>query len=792
MKEKRLIAGYLQVNVVWRRWTNPAWQAIPVLFSCPRLMTKLRPLILVFLVWAPLAVAQISPPPDPYLHFTSDQNEMEINYDKGYHSGILTNNVRIQYITPVAASNAVMVADWVSFDEKSGEIRAAGNVHFWRHEQTFISDQMLYNFRTGEVNTNVYYNYKSGQFDSGPFRTGQAPLFAEGRTLHSVSTNTMSPSNRVYTATSAYVTADDYAKPFLKIRAHELTLVPGKYVEARDALVYVSGLPVFYFPYYHHDISQNQNSFIFVPGYRSLFGPYLLSGYNWYLNEELNGSIHADWREKRGFGGGPDFNYNLGRWGQGTIRGYYTHDNEPGLDPINNAPLPSQRERGFATYDAMPFTNLTVKGQGSYQSDPYIIRDFFESQYQRDVQPNTFFDVNRYWRNWSLDAMAQPRVNAFNETVERLPEVRLTGYRQQIFHTPFYYESESTVGYYRRLFSDTNLLSGGNYMASRADTFQQITMPETLFGWLNFTPRAGGRFTYYSEATGPGGTNSELYRGVFNTGAEVSFKASRLWSTAQNHFFEIDGLRHIFEPSINYVFIPRPNVLPAQIPQFDYELTNSLHMLPIEFPDYNAIDSINSQNTIRFGMDNRLQTKRKGEIDDMLDWSVYMDWYLRPRSDQGTFSDIFSDLTFKPKSWLIFGSQTRYDISRNEFNLAQHRLTFQPNDTWSWTVGHFYLRDGPLFGLGDNLITSTFFYKLNENWGAKVAHYFDARTGTLQEQDYSIYRDLRSWTAAVTFRALNNLVNGHDYTVALTFSFKALPRFGLGQDSVSKASLIGY
>ncbi len=755
-------------------------------------MTKLVALLSLFLLYASSGMAQVAAPPDPYFNFTAKEGQAVYDKTTGTLSGLFTNGVTVRYAPPAAISNAFMTADWASFDTGTGEIFAGGNVHFWRHEQSFVSEYLRFNFVTGELETNFHYNYRSGRLDTGAFRMGRAPTFAEGKGLYSAKTNTMSGSNQVYIATNAFVTADDYAQPFIKVRSRELTVVPGKYFEARDALVYVSGAPVFYFPYYHRDLTQDPNTFTLVPGYRSTFGPYLLSSYNRVLNKELDASLHLDWRDKRGLGGGPDFDYNLGRWGQGTLRGYFARDNEPGLDPINGAPLPTNRERGLATYDATPFTNLTVKAQGSYQSDPYIVRDFFESQYQRNIQPNSFFDVNRYWRNWSLDVLAQPRVNAFNEAVERLPEVRLTGYRQEIFNTPFYYDSESSAGYYRRLFSDTNFLSGGNYAASRADSFQQITMPETLFGWLNLTPRAGGRFTYYSAASGPGGTNSEEYRGVFNTGAEVSFKASRLWSTAQNKFFEVDGIRHIFEPSINYVYIPRPNVMPAQVSQFDYELTNSFHLLPLEFPAYNSIDSINSQNTIRFGLDNRLQTKRKSEIDNLVDWSVYMDWNLRPRSDQGTFSDIYSDLTLKPKSWLTFSSQTRYDIGQGYFNLAQHRITLQPNDTWSWTVGHFYLRNGPLFGLGDNLISSTFFYKLNENWGTKMVHYFDARTGTLQEQDYSIYRDLRSWTAAVTFRALNNQTNGHDYGVALTFSFKSFPRFGLGQDTVSRASLLGY
>jgi hypothetical protein len=82
-------------------------------------------------------------------------------------------------------------------------------------------------------------------------------------------------------------------------------------------------------------------------------------------------------------------------------------------------------------------------------------------------------------------------------------------------------------------------------------------------------------------------------------------------------------------------------------------------------------------------------------------------------------------------------------------------------------------------------------YRLNENWGFRMAHYFNARTGTLQEQSYSVYRDLRSWTAAISFRVRQNTGGPEDYTVAFTFSLKAFPHYGSGADAVGAYSLLG-
>ncbi len=393
------------------------------------------------------------------------------------------------------------------------------------------------------------------------------------------------------------------------------------------------------------------------------------------------------------------------------------------------------------------------------------------------------------WQNFSLDTYVQPRVNEFLETVERLPDVRLTGYRQQLGATPVYYESESSVGYYRRLFAESNSIAmAPYYQAARADTFHQLLLPETFFGWLNVTPRVGGRLTYYSTATGPGARTDELYRGVFNTGAELSFKASRLWPGAQSDFFEVDGLRHIIQPSVNYVYVPRPNYAGTnEVPQFDYELP-SLRLLPIDFPNYNAIDSIDSENVIRPGLHNKLQTKRGGQVVSLVDWDVYTDWRIKPNAQQTTFSDLYSDLSMNPKSWLTIESFTRYDIAGGQWRMSVTSLGFHPQRTWSWSVGQVYLRDDlspspTALGPGENLFSSSLLLRLNENWGLRASHWFDARTGRLQEQDYSIFRDMRSWTGALTFLFRDNPGAPEDFTVAFTFWLKAYPKVGRGPET---------
>jgi hypothetical protein len=169
---------------------------------------------------------------------------------------------------------------------------------------------------------------------------------------------------------------------------------------------------------------------------------------------------------------------------------------------------------------------------------------------------------------------------------------------------------------------------------------------------------------------------------------------------------------------------------------------------------------------------------------------------LRPLAGQTTFADLYSDLVFRPRSWLSWESLTRYDINGGQWRMALNTVTFQPSSVWSWSLGHYYLRDDfspPPQGLGEgnNLFTSNLFFHLNENWAFHASHHFEARDGRMQEQYYTLYRDLRSWTAALTFRIRDNITGPDDFTVAFTFSLKAHPRSVLGTDSVRPYSLVG-
>lgn len=688
------------------------------------------------------------------------ESEMEHSFEEGityYRHGVQVRHGTLE-----------LVASQVAVSERTGDIIADGNVRLRTSQQSFAGQHVEYNFRTGQI-------------VAEEFRAGFSPLFAGGLKLEGNS------NEQAGVARETFLTTDDVKQPAFRIRAKEFRVVPGRRVDAKNATVYVGDVPVFWLPYYKRDLTTHRAFWRVAPGARSYHGAYLLSSYHFPVTTNVDAGLNLDLYQKRGIGLGPDLNWDFDRWGEGEFRYYYINDNEPRTDPLD-APIGQDRHRVSFSHRAELRPGLTAKAVVREQSDPYIIRDFFESEYRRNTQPNSFLEINQAWSNWSLDFFAQPQVNEFYRTVERIPEVRLSGLRQQIGESPLFYESESSAGYLRLDPGETGL----EYAAMRADSFHQVLLPQTYFGWLNFVPRAGGRFTQYGETEGEGTSFEDRGRFVFNTGAEVSAKASRIWRGAESKVWDVRELRHIVQPSINYVFVPEPNREPHELPQFDREIP-SLRLLPLDYPDYNAIDSIDSQNVLRLTLRNKLQTKREEGIQNLVNWGLYTDWRLDPRPGQTTFADVYSDLDLRPRSWLSLNSETRYDIKQRDWNAAYHTATLTPNDRWNWRVGHRYFRGGPEFGpeSDNNTVFSSFYFKLNENWAARITHHFEARDGTLEEQYYSIYRDFRSWTGALTFRVRDNRLRSDDYAVAFVFQLKALPRFPLGRDREEHSFLLG-
>ncbi|PYL15981.1 MAG: hypothetical protein DMF46_04280, partial [Verrucomicrobia bacterium] len=93
------------------------------------------------------------------------------------------------------------------------------------------------------------------------------------------------------------------------------------------------------------------------------------------------------------------------------------------------------------------------------------------------------------------------------------------------------------------------------------------------------------------------------------------------------------------------------------------------------------------------------------------------------------------------------------------------------------SVAHRYLNGNPFFD-NSSLFVVGGYYRLDENWGLGVQEQYEATTRILEEQRYSIYRDLTSWVASLGAVVRDN-AGVKEYGVLFTITLKAFPKFGL-------------
>ena len=663
------------------------------------------------------------------------------------------------------------------------------------------------------------------------------PKFVSGK-------NVTTPDLNHYRLTNASFTTSNREHPSFHLQASTIEYRPNDEVVLKNVVLFVGDVPVFYFPLFVQSLTDTRPTYQFEIGDSGQFGAFMDNKYNWVANDKLRGDVEFDVREKRGFAGGVDVQYYPSLTSDILLKTYYAQDNlYSQTDPsIPNAPAHGNIN-DHNVYDGVPYDNryrvayehhlqfspdFSSIADLNFWSDPWITRDYFSGEYQQENQPPNFISLNQYNPNFTMSLLASPQVNPFFETVERLPEFLVESKQQKIFGTQIEYTSQSSVVNFERKYADLryfqnpsayiynsfpnsttqpvtaytfyhpnatygyNTAQQNDYSAYRYDTYHELAYPHQYFNFLSLTPRVGGRFTYYSDdnrdindTVNNNGLSSDKItdskaRLAGDVGLSGDFKISRTWLNVANPNLGIDGIRHVVEPFFDAQYAPSPTVTPNNIRGFDDRLY-STQLQPLDWTEYNSIDSIDKQAVVRFGAWNKIQTKRDGINYDLLSWQTYadadFDHNFSSATPNSTFSNLFNDIRFYPTNQLQFQSLSALDINGSSYNEIDNNVIWSPDPSLQLTVGDHYLNHSPIFG-DSNQAVLQLFYRLNEHWQFEGQEQFEATTGRLQLQQYTIYRDLDAWQLGMTYSD-SELNNQGNHTLFFSLTLKAFPQYQL-------------
>ncbi|HEY3600580.1 MAG TPA: LPS assembly protein LptD [Chthoniobacterales bacterium] len=696
-----------------------------------------------------------------------------------YENGIATahDNVAIHF------GDTDIYSDYAQYDTKKRILLLRGHVRIYRGTSLYIGEEATYDVDTKGITAK-------------DMRSGTYPYLVSGQ-------NVTSSSDAEYHIKHGTFTTHDSANPDFHLNAQTVRIYPDDRVVMKNVTFYVGDVPIFWWPYVYQSLDRSF-SYSIAPAYLSSWGPSLLGQVTFPIGEHVVSTVRLDYRTRRGPALGYDAEVHYGKndGSLAKLTSYFLQDQNPDLNrtSLPRPGTPTSRYRLTLQDRTQIADGLDLKVDVSKLSDAFVLQDFFRTEFLINPEPDNVVALTKTSPWYSLTAYGRFQLNSFFETTERLPEIALDIKRHGLFGGPIFYEGETSVGELRRNFPANSIFQ--DYSVFRIDSFHQLSFPNTYFGFLSIIPRAGFRETYYSETqqlnpllpsilpppdapefplpdpeTGlPSERLGATWRTIFNAGVESSFKISREWDEVQDRTFGLDGLRHIIQPYVDFSWVSAPNIDPALILQFD-RVQPSTKLNPIDFPQYTAIDAIDNWSIARIGVRNRLQTRRDDLTVSWLELETYVDVNFDNPFEKTDYSNVFNKLTFTPVPWATLVIDSQIPLLDHGFTEVDTSINFKPTANTVLTFGHRYLQGNPFF-LDSSQFTVGGYYRINANWGVGFYEQYEAETNIIEQQRYSIYRDLTSWVASFGAIIQNN-GGVKEYGVLLTFTLKAFPKFGL-------------
>jgi LPS-assembly protein len=756
-------------------------------------MRKPALLLVTLLAGAGLGRGEIKTPQNAPIEITSTG---ETTYENGLATA--RDNVAIR------VGDTDIYADYAQYNSSTHEVDLRGHVRIYRDNPAAANPNQhpnKYNAEEPGHDTSFYvgdsgiYNIDTKQFRATNMRTESQPYFLSGQQVTEISEN-------AYRIQNGTFTTHDAPNPDFHLRARTIRVYEKDRVIFQNVTFYVGKVPIFWWPYLYQSLSDTF-SFTISPAYTSTWGPSLLTQVTFPITDNIKGHARLDYFGRRGaaIGFDPVIDYGKDENSQAKLKTFYIQDQNPNLnqtaEPRKDVPTGRYRlsleDRTNFTRDIYGIANLTKL------SDPFVMQDFYQGEFRIDPVPDNVVALTKTNPFFTLTGIERFQANEFFATTERSPEVVLDIKRHALFGGPIFYEGESGFANLRLQFPKDSGFE--NYGTNRLDTFHQLTYPNTYFGWLSIVPRVGFRGTYYGKTWDLGSTifippsnplvpdfilppptlanpvkfDGDTFRTVFNTGAEASFKISRTWENVQSRALGLDGLMHVIQPFTNFSYVKENGPNPTSILGFD-RFEPSTQLRAIDFPQFTTIDSIDSWTVWRLGVRNRLQTRRDDSTITWFELDSFLDVNFDNPYDRTDYSNFFNNIRFTPLPWMSFSVNSQVPAFAKGFTEVNTIATVQPSANVQLNFGHRYLNDNPFFD-NSSLFVVGGYCRINDNWGIGVQEQYEAATSTLEEQRYSIYRDLTSWVASLGGVIRDN-AGVREYGVLFTITLKAFPKFG--------------
>ncbi len=674
------------------------------------------------------------------------------------------------------------VADTLEYLKQENKVVAKGNVVITYGSQKITADYAEVETETkkayarghviifsGDTPTakgeDVYYDFNT---DSGSFPQGTIlayPWHCKAQQIDKQNATTSVATDTAFTTCKG-------ENPPYEIHAKKVTIHQDDKMVARNVTIYSLGKPIFWWPYLVIPLQQKNAPLQVSAGYKSEFGAYIETSKGFSITKNIYGKLHFDWRARRGFGGGADLNYNFGKFGHGLIKGYATQDKRapsPGLeDPFSER---EDRARGRLSWwhrtDLDEYSNIQLRYHRL--ADEYFLQEFFQKEHRSEVEPSSFVTLTKNGERYGALIHATKKMNSFESTVERLPEVRVNWKNQPLGNKGLYYENETSYANLEKTLRRSRYSEDVN----RADHWSEISYPFKLNDF-KVTPYVNSRGTYYSRQRDEG---DDTFRMVGGAGVDIRNQYYKTYeSTFDKWGVEVNRLRHVMEPVLAYNAV-RSTVSDETLHRFDH------------------IDTIDDADVVTLGLENRLQTKRvingRTHRVDIVSYNTFLNFSPNPHNVEkgASFTTLEQELTLRPYNWLQFQVRAEYNFLTSELSVFNQDLLIHATDKLYLIFGHRYITDIP----DQEIEGSTQFifdghYKLNEYWNLGGYIRWNAEGAQIDEWQLMATRDMYCLLFDFGYNVRNSQIADSNKEIFFQLRMKQYPQINLKSGSRSSFS----
>jgi len=519
-------------------------------------------LALVACLWSVAAAAQTgqpAPAPPPAPAGASADLPLGITNFSSWKFERVGDHLHLINQAAIEGPNLKFFADDVDLYTDSNRIVASGNVVFTNADGRISAERVEFNTGTG---VGTFYDATglmslgtAGGSSAAAFGGQEPDVYFYGAKLEKIAL-------RKYRITNGGFTTCVQPTPRWEVTSGSVVLNLDEYAIARNTLLKVKGVPMFYLPILYYPIQKGQRATGFLlPTYgtSTVRGQSISNAFFWAINRSQDATFFHDWFTRTGTGEGSEYRYIAGLQSAGNVRLYRFQQHESQFTQSGTTTtLPAK-----TSYE---FTGAVTQALGG-NARARMRLDYFSDVLTQQLYHQNIYDASRRQRLIEAGAsdifgplsttVLYQRNETFNsQTTSFLygatPRVSGVLAPQQLFGAPIYASMNSEYAFlpYRNIDLIKGVTTQDNSLA-RVDLAPSLRVPLSRLTYLSINTSAAHRMTYYSrsqDARTGAVVDDSLVRDYTQLRTElVGPVFTKIWDTPDSSYAE--RMKHVIEPA---------------------------------------------------------------------------------------------------------------------------------------------------------------------------------------------------------------------------------------------------